>query len=106
MARNKNLRSAEKAGGYISKLTFNNGKELEIAANDIVVFVGPNNAGKSQSLKDIYALSKAKMPSVVISDVKISKYTQAISTILSQVSVGEKYDGYTKYDYLGKNLVV
>lgn len=106
MAGNKSLRSAEKAGGYISKLTFNNGKELEIAANDIVVFVGPNNAGKSQSLKDIYALSKAKTPSVVISDVKISKYTQAISTILSQVSVGEKYDGYTKYDYLGKNLVV
>lgn len=51
MAGNKSLRSAEKAGGYISKLTFNNGKELEIAANDIVVFVGPNNAGKSQSLK-------------------------------------------------------
>ena len=98
--------SNEKAGGYISKLTFNNGKELEIAANDIVVFVGPNNAGKSQSLKDIYALSKVKTPSVVISDVKISKYTQAISTILSQVSVGEKYDSYTMYVYLGKNLVV
>lgn len=106
MAGNKSLRSAEKAGGYISKLTFNNGKELEIAANDIVVFVGPNNVGKSQSLKDIYALSKAKTPSVVISDVKISKYTQAISTILSQVSVGEKYDGYTKYDYLGEKLFV
>lgn len=106
MAGNKSLRSAEKAGGYISKLTFNNGKELEIAANDIIVFVGPNNAGKSQSLKDIYALSKAKTPSVVISDVKISKYTQAISTILSQVSVGEKYDGCTKYDYLGESLFV
>lgn len=106
MAGNKSLRSAEKAGGYISKLTFNNGKELEIAANDIVVFVGPNNAGKSQSLKDIYALSKAKTPSVVISDVEISKYTQAISTILSQVSVGEKYDSCTKYNYLGESLFV
>lgn len=106
MVGNKSLRSAEKAGGYISKLTFNNGKELEIAANDIVVFVGPNNAGKSQSLKDIYALSKAKTPSVVVSDVEISKYTQAISTILSQVSVGEKYDSCTKYDYFGKSLFV
>ena len=106
MAGNKSLRSAEKAGGYISKLTFNNGKELEIAANDIVVFVGPNNAGKSQSLKDIYALSKARTPSVVISDVEISKYTQAISTILSQVSVGEKYDSCTKYNYLGESLFV
>lgn len=96
----------EKAGGYISKLTFNNGKELEITANDIVVFVGPNNAGKSQSLKDIHALSKAKTPSIVISDVKISKYTQAISTILSQVSVGTKYDSYTSYDYFGQNLTL
>ena len=44
----------EKAGGYISQLKFNNGETLDISANDIVVFVGPNNAGKSQSLKDIY----------------------------------------------------
>lgn len=96
----------EKAGGYISQLTFNNGQELEIAASDIVVFVGPNNAGKSQSLKDIYTLSKSKTSSVVISNLKISKYTQAISTILSQVSVGTKYDSYTSYDYLGHNITL
>ena len=96
----------EKAGGYISQLTFNNGQELEIAESDIVVFVGPNNAGKSQSLKDIYTLSKSKTSSVVISNLKISKYTQAISTILSQVSVGTKYDSYTSYDYLGHNLTL
>lgn len=50
----------EKAGGHISQLTLNNGDSLEIAKNDIVVFVGPNNAGKSQSLKDIYTLSEQK----------------------------------------------
>lgn len=96
----------EKVGGYISQLTFNNGESLDVSASDIVVFVGPNNAGKSQSLKDIYSLSKAKTPSVVISDVKISKYPKPISTILSQVSVGTKYDSYTMYDYLGKKLTV
>lgn len=48
---------AEKVGGYISKLQFNTGETLDIKQNDIVVFVGPNNAGKSQSLKDIYTLS-------------------------------------------------
>ena len=47
----------EKAGGYISRLEFNTGESLDIKQNDIVVFVGPNNAGKSQSLKDIYTLS-------------------------------------------------
>lgn len=52
--------ASEKTGGYISKITLNNGDSLPIQENDIVVFVGPNNAGKSQSLKDIYALSKEK----------------------------------------------
>jgi len=37
-------------GGYISKLIFNNGQIVDINENDIVVFVGPNNVGKSQSL--------------------------------------------------------
>lgn len=50
----------EKAGGYISRLEFNTGESLDIKQNDIVVFVGPNNAGKSQSLKDIYTLSSKK----------------------------------------------
>ena len=46
--------TVEKAGGYISELEFNTGEKVQINRNDIVVFVGPNNAGKSQSLKDIY----------------------------------------------------
>lgn len=41
------------AGGYINSIEFNNGQTIELKKNDIVIFVGPNNAGKSQSLKDI-----------------------------------------------------
>lgn len=63
----------EKAGGYISRITFNNGESLDISRDDIVIFVGPNNAGKSQSLKDIYTLSEQKMPTTVISDINITK---------------------------------
>lgn len=44
----------DKAGGYVSEITFNNGRKLEIKRNDIIIFVGPNNVGKSQSLRDIY----------------------------------------------------
>ena len=51
---------AAKAGGYISKIHFNDGTYVDIQQNDIIIFVGPNNAGKSQSLKDIYALSSKK----------------------------------------------
>lgn len=40
--------------GHILELKFNSGESLAIRQNDIVVFVGPNNAGKSQCLKDIY----------------------------------------------------
>ena len=29
-----------KAGGYISKITFNNGKDVDINKNDIIIFVG------------------------------------------------------------------
>ena len=53
-------------GGYISKITFNNGNELEVKENDIVIFVGPNNAGKSQSLKDVYELCETKKNTVAI----------------------------------------
>lgn len=38
----------------IKKLIFNDETVLEVSPNDIVVFVGANNSGKSQSLKDIY----------------------------------------------------
>ena len=69
----------EKAGGYISKIHFNDGTSLDIQQNDIIIFVGPNNAGKSQSLKDIYALSSNKIPTTVVSDVSITKYVNKIT---------------------------
>lgn len=39
--------SYERAGGYTSEITFNNGRKLDIKRNDIIIFVGPNNVGKS-----------------------------------------------------------
>lgn len=71
-----------KAGGYISKITFNNGKDVDINKNDIIIFVGPNNAGKSQSLKDIYALSAETAQTTVISNIKIEKYKSNLVSFL------------------------
>lgn len=42
-------------GGFADRLFFKD-RSLEIAKNDIVVFVGPNNSGKSRILKDMYSL--------------------------------------------------
>ena len=96
----------EKAGGYISKITFNNGDALSIQENDIVVFVGPNNAGKSQSLKDIYALAGKKIPSVVVKDITITKNGTPISAVLASVATGENRGDYIVYDILGHKMSI
>ena len=67
------------AGGYISQIQFNNGQLLDIAANDIVIFVGPNNAGKSQSLKDIFNQS--------VNDTEVKKIILCVSDISDDYAV-------------------
>lgn len=37
----------------ISNLVFNTGEEISIGPTDVIVFVGANNSGKSQALKDV-----------------------------------------------------
>lgn len=96
----------EKAGGYISKLIFNNKQQIDISENDIVVFVGPNNAGKSQSLKDIYMISERKVPSVVISDIETAKSKVAISDTISELFMGTNRGNYISYSVLGHKMSV
>lgn len=94
----------EKIGGYISKLIFNNGLEISINENDIVVFVGPNNAGKSQSLKDIYDLCETKKPTIVINDIEIIKRDGNIAEFLDAVSTVDDRGNYKNYSGLGYNF--
>ena len=89
----------ERAGGYISRMVFNNGTCLNIKQNDIVVFVGPNNAGKSQSLKDIYHLSAQKIATTVVSDLTITKYPAPIASILGGLSLGINQGKYVQYRF-------
>lgn len=91
------------ARGYISKLVFNNGKELDINKNDIVVFVGPNNAGKSQSLSDIYLLSDSKHQTVVISDINVIKEGN-LKSLLDATSIKSDNGNYLQYSAMGKNV--
>ena len=39
---------------HLSKLTFATGETLSLAPDSIVLFVGPNSSGKTQSLKDLW----------------------------------------------------
>jgi len=90
-----------KASGYISSIKFNNGKSVSVNQNDIVIFVGPNNAGKSQSLKDIYALSKEKTSTVVVSDVEITKISGSVAMTLNEIATGIANGSHTQYTILG-----
>ena len=96
----------EKAGGYVSKLVFNNGESIDVKQDDIVLFVGPNNVGKSQSLKDLYELSKGKRPTTVVSEISIIKYSGSVTNLLETISTGQFQSNYTSYPVLGGNLTV
>ena len=51
---------------YIKHLVFNDGCEIDVDRDSIVVFVGSNNAGKSRSLKDISSLAKNHSASTIV----------------------------------------
>lgn len=62
---------------YISKIQFKSGLELTLDRDDIVVFVGPNNVGKSQALQDIDSLCERPFSydpyyPIVVDDIEIS----------------------------------
>jgi ABC-type ATPase involved in cell division len=43
---------------FFSSITLNNGEKIDIAKNEIIIFVGSNNVGKSVALKNIYNSKK------------------------------------------------
>ena len=91
------------ASGHIIKIQFNTGKGIDVNKNDIVVLVGPNNAGKSQSLSDIYQLSKNKVPTVVISDIEVSK-EGSLKKLLESTSMKHDNGRYIEYTTLNHRV--
>ncbi|WP_159993168.1 MULTISPECIES: ATP-dependent nuclease [unclassified Pseudomonas] len=59
----------------ISKLVFSGGSNFSLGPNEKIILVGPNNSGKSQSLRDILAIcdSGKNEQAIVISEIEISK---------------------------------
>ena len=93
-----------KAGGYISQVQFKNGESIELLQNDIVVFVGPNNAGKSQCLRDIYALAEGKQNGIVVSDITITKYDAPLEPLLNAIAQPQKSGSGNIYDVLNYRI--
>lgn len=89
---------------YVKSLTFNDGKTLSVNKNDIVVFVGPNNVGKSQALRDIKIKAQTDDPTVIFNAVQFSKEPSfSFEPWLKKLFVTEVYSGgtrkYSEFDF-------
>lgn len=91
-------------GGYISKLVLNNGTIVPLNKDDIVVFVGPNNSGKSQSLRDIYTgCHSSENKGVVVSDIELKTSTDGLEDFIAKVAIKNKTNNlfYYRGEYVG-----
>lgn len=96
-------------GLYVEKLHFRNGMDLALNPDDIVVFVGPNNAGKTQCLKDIdNIIGNTLSEPIVLADVDmVLKQSDDNMGWLRKFSKRKKSDnseiyhgiGYSVYNY-------
>ena len=95
---------AERISAYISEITFNNGVKISINQDDIVLFVGPNNAGKSQSLQDICAKCEKNVKTIVVTDVKTVKNEGSLKPLLDMIAKA-KDDGSNYFYNIGNSLM-
>ncbi|MES2267219.1 MAG: hypothetical protein V4520_10685 [Bacteroidota bacterium] len=96
-----------KGGIKISKLIFKNGQQLDLKENSIVLFVGPNNAGKSATLNEIYDdLLNVKPNKKIIDDVqhhRTGSFEDFLSNIEPQLKNGY-YHGFNGSTYNADSL--
>jgi energy-coupling factor transporter ATP-binding protein EcfA2 len=66
---------SKKPSASIAKLEFSGGSEFSLDPKEKIILVGPNNSGKSQSLREILSLSQneKKERPLVVAEVHISK---------------------------------
>lgn len=57
----------------ITELVFSDGQRLPLEHDSIVVFVGPNNAGKTTCLRDIYECLAGEGPGLIVQEVAFQK---------------------------------
>lgn len=76
---------------FISEIEFSGGQKIDFSKNDKTIIVGPNNSGKSQTLRDIFEISKnpEKCKAVCISSLQISKPNDRnfLQNLLSEIAI-------------------
>lgn len=94
---------------WIKEITFSDNTTIEFNKNDIVVLVGPNNAGKSASLKEAAALLKStNNKTKVLKNITIGKEGEENDLLkLLEKSTRKNYDsssGNILYQGFGFNI--
>ena len=90
---------------YINSITFNDGTKIDVEQGDIVVIVGANNSGKSQSLVDIQNIVKSKVTGIVVSDVAINIPTDFdYNSYFAERFIVKEDGAYTYYHGVGFSL--
>lgn len=85
---------------WISEIKFSDNTTLQFEKDDIVVFVGPNNAGKSASLKESAALLKAKTNrGKVLKDIIIENEGDETDFFSHLQSCSTKHFGVNQYPH-------
>ena len=89
---------------YFSSIAFDKGEPITLENTDIVVIVGPNNAGKSRALRDLHqqVIDKAKYPICVGTFEKVGslegfkeyvrRYTYVARNTSNRTLVGEGFE--------------
>lgn len=90
----------------ISELRISDGTVLQVPRNGTVVFVGPNNAGKSQALRDLHALLSSKQPDteLVVTSIDVNKESseEEVQTWLDEKCDHQFSGGSVRYFRFGQ----
>lgn len=94
------MTETEKLSLTITEIIFNSEDTLTVEPGEIVVFVGPNNAGKSVTLKEIFSFVKdLELDRKIIKEVKYTKTgtNEQLEKLMSEVATKEKKYGDSFY---------
>ena len=106
IAKLRNSTALQPLEWHITKLKFNEGTEIAIGKSDIVVFVGPNNAGKSRSLHDIFDLCGTIAKGIVIEsvDTEVTPCDDIEHWLKTLCKTRAIYSGHVVYSFLGADI--
>lgn len=76
---NKQTANLERPTLAFESITFSDGSKLSFEDDDIVVFVGPNNAGKSATLREMEAMVARTQSGVIVHSTELRKTGDSIS---------------------------